>query len=295
MKPPVHILAATDLSAPARHAAERAVILAAELGDQVDLLHVLEISALDELRRVFASEAADIDQRLRDQARRDLYELAAELADLHGVAAGVLITVGNVLASIVERADALDAGLLVLGAHGANDMRHWLLGATAERLLRKTRHTLLIVREVANGPYRSVLVPVDFSAGSKSLLQLARGLVPKARLTLLNVYQIPFEGNLRLAGVEEDRIHYHRAVVRQNAHDQLHGLAAEAGLDAGSYKAVVVHGDAASRILEQQEVLDADLIAVGKRGQGMAEDLMLGSVTKHVLAEARCDVLITQR
>jgi nucleotide-binding universal stress UspA family protein len=136
-------------------------------------------------------------------------------------------------------------------------MHHWLLGATAERLLRKTRRTLLMVREVPGGPYRSVLIPVDFSAGSKSLIQHVHTLAPKARLTLLNVYQVPFEGSLRLAGVEEDRIHHHRAVARQNAHEQLHALAADAGLMPDHYKAVVVHGDAASRILEQQEEQDA--------------------------------------
>lgn len=40
-------------------------------------------------------------------------------------------------------------------------------------------------------------------------------------------------------------------------------------------------------ILEQGEELGADLIALGKHGAGMAEELLLGSVTKHVLAQAR--------
>ena len=161
--------------------------------------------------------------------------------------------------------------------------------------MRKTRRTLLAVRELPRGPYRSVLVPVDFSAGSRRLVGLARALAPRARLTLLNVYQVPFESNLRLAGVEEASIQQHRMAASQQARERLALLAADADLPAGGYKAVVVHGDAASRILEQEEEQDADLIAIGKQGLGLAEDLLLGSVTKHVLAEAHCDVLITQR
>lgn len=294
MTAPAHLLALTDLSAPARHAAERAAGLAAELGARLDLLHVLETGALDELKRLFSDDPDRLDARLRQQAHDALTTLAAEIGIANGISPGILLAEGSPIHTIVERADALDTGLLVLGVHGANYMRHWILGATAERLLRKTRRTLLAVRELPRGPYRSVLVPVDFSAGSRRLAQLARALAPSARLILLHVYQVPFESNLRLAGVEEDRIQQHRIVASQEAHARLRRLAEEAGLAANAYKAVVVHGDAASRILEQEEEQDADLIAVGKQGQGMAEDLLLGSVTKHVLAEARCDVLITQ-
>ncbi|MFZ5484767.1 MAG: universal stress protein [Pseudomonadota bacterium] len=295
MTAPRHLLALTDFSAPARHAAERAASLAAELGARLDLLHVLETGALEELKRLFADEPDGLDERLRQQARDALTDLAAEIGTANGLSPGILLAEGAPMATIVERADALDADLLVLGVHGANYMRHWILGATAERLLRKTRRTLLAVRELPRGPYRSILVPVDFSAGSPRLVRLARALAPRARLTLLNVYQVPFESNLRLAGVEEARIQHHRIAASQAAHVKLHLLAEAAGLAPDSYTAVVVHGDAASRILEQEEEQDADLIAIGKQGLGLAEDLLLGSVTKHVLAEARCDVLITQR
>ena len=38
--------------------------------------------------------------------------------------------------------------------------------------------------------------------------------------------------------------------------------------------------------------VDADLLVVGKHGSHIAEELLLGSVTKHVLAEAQGDVLV---
>ncbi|HET20308.1 MAG TPA: universal stress protein, partial [Chromatiales bacterium] len=47
-------------------------------------------------------------------------------------------------------------------------------------------------------------------------------------------------------------------------------------------------------ILEQEEEKDADLIIIGKHGKEMGEELLLGSVTKHVLAESRGDVLVAR-
>ncbi|MHB1402423.1 MAG: universal stress protein [Thiobacillus sp.] len=46
------------------------------------------------------------------------------------------------------------------------------------------------------------------------------------------------------------------------------------------------------RIIEHEQTTDADLIVMGKHGQSVMEELLLGSVTKHVLAYSSSDVLI---
>ena len=68
-------------------------------------------------------------------------------------------------------------------------------------------------------------------------------------------------------------------------------LIAAAGLEADSVRAVLVHGEASVHILDQEQLQGCELIAIGKRGQGPLEELLLGSVTKHILARAHCDVL----
>ncbi len=57
--------------------------------------------------------------------------------------------------------------------------------------------------------------------------------------------------------------------------------------------AVPVDVDPALAIGEQEIEQDCDLIVVGKHGRNMIEDLLLGSVTSHVLAESLCDVLVS--
>lgn len=295
MNPPYTLLAATDLSAPARHAAQRAALLARDINARLELAHVLEQGALDELRRRFGAEGEALQARIREQAREALAQLAADVGAPLGVSAGTHLLEGAVLERIAAEAERLDASLLIVGARGVGFMRHWLLGATAERLLRKTRRPILVVKQPARDAYRSVLVPVDFSPWSQGAMRLAQAVAPRAEIVLLHAYEVPFEDKMRFAGVEEETIQRHRTEARQEALARLHQAAAEAGLAAANWRAIAVHGDAAPRILEQEEEQGADLVVLGKHGAGMAEELLLGSVTKHVLAHSRGDVLVAWR
>lgn len=287
-------LAATDLSAPARHAAERAAMLARQTGGKLELVHVLEKDALTELRRLFAQDVA-VEQSMRQQAQDALAQLAAELGTPELLQVQCHLVEGAVLSSIAEQTDALGCNLVVVGAHGTGFMRHWLLGATAERLLRKTMHPILLVKEAPRRAYQTVLVPVDFSAWSLRAISLAQSINPKAKLLLLHACEIPFEGKMRFAGVAEDTLRQHRSKVQREALARLQELALQASLAPGQWRPLVAFANPPDFILEQEEEHGADLIVMGKHGAGMAEELLLGSVTKHVLGQARADVLVVVR
>lgn len=286
------ILAATDLSAPARYAVARAFRVAAESGAGLELLHVLSQGGLDTLRALLGAASPTVEQRLRDAARERLAGLAAELGQAHGVSAGGRIRTGRVLSAILEEADGLDADLLVLGARGEDYLGRLLLGTTAERLLRTSLRPMLVVKQPPHEPYRRVLVAVDFSAWSRRALDLARRLAPDAGLVLLHAYEAPFESKLRFAGVEEEVLNRYLIDARADALSRLAALAAEAGLASGGVRFEAQHGDAARVIVAQEQELDCDLTVLGKHGLGMMEELLLGCVTKHVLAESMGDVLV---
>ncbi|MCU0840461.1 MAG: universal stress protein [Thiobacillaceae bacterium] len=292
MKPLARVLAATDLSAPARHAVARAFRLAAETGAELTLLHVLSQTAMDQLRALLGASSATVEQRLVDAARAHLATLAAELGQAHRVSAGTRIIAGRVLSAILEEADALDAGLLVVGARGEDFLGRLLLGTTAERLLRRTLRPMLVVKQPPREAYRRVLVPVDFSPFALRALGLARAVAPGAELVLFHAYEAPFESKLRFAGVEEETLNRYLIAARAEALARLRALAEEAGLKPGEARLDVRHGDAARVIVTQEQELDCDLTVLGKHGQGMMEELLLGSVTKHILAESMGDVLV---
>lgn len=286
------ILAPTDLSQPARQAAERAAQIAQASGASLALQHVVHTGALETLRHLFAAAPADLQQRLLDEAREEVRALAGELHARHGTAADIQLGAGAVVAEIAAQADALDAGLLVLGARGASLVRDLTIGSTTERVLRQSARPLLVVRRAAYHGYRRVLIPVDFSARALKAIRMVMALAPQAELVLLHAFEVPFEGLLRHSGVGEDELALLRAQAGREAGEQMAELIAAAGLEPDSVRAVLVHGEASVHILDQEQLQGCELIAIGKRGQGPLEELLLGSVTRHILTQAQGDVLV---
>lgn len=293
MKTPQTILVATDLSAPARHAVERSFRLAASGGSELHILHALELDTLDSLREILGDDLSAVKAGLEDDARERLNRLAGDLASHQGVAARSRVALGNPLSVIAAEADALNADLVVLGARGESLLRHAMLGSTAARLLRKSvRRPVLVVKQAPHENYRSVLVAVDFSPVSLQAICTARQLAPSADLVLLHAFELPYEGKLVFAGVEEQVISQYVVSGSEIRRKRLHDLAAAAGLATTDYSARVVHGDPSLQIIAMEHEYDADLIVLGKHGLHIAEELLLGSVTRHVLAESQCDLLV---
>ncbi len=283
------ILAATDLSAHARHAAERAAALAAAHGAVLTLLHAPPRGALMEVRDWLGAET---EQRLRQDAQTEVQALAAALRASHGIEVQVRVDGGEVLQAVEQAAAQSNAGLVVLGARGAGFLRRLVLGTTAERLLRRASRPLLIVRNLPRDAYRRVLVALDFSPWTGAVLQLAVEIAPGARRVLCHAFQVPFEEKLRFAGVADAVVGHYRETTRRRATEQLHAAARRAGLAPGDYDAVIVEGDASQRLVEQEQGLDIDLVVLGKHGRSGIEDLLLGSTTKHLLAEGSADVAV---
>ena len=288
------ILVATDLSGPARHAVERAFRLAESSGSPLHILHALEWETLNTyLQEIPADNLSRMKEALLDEALGHLGNLTSNPAIRRGISAQTHVIDGKPLTVIANEADALEAQLVVLGARGESFLRHALLGSTAERLLRKSAgHPVLVVKLPPHDAYRNVLVAVDFSPASLSAIRLAKQLAPQADLSLLHAFELPYEGKLAFAGVDEQVIRQYIASGSETRRKRLHDLATEAGLTARDYSARVFHGDPTQKILTMEQEVDADLIVVGKHGTHVAEELLFGSVTKHVLADSQCDVLV---
>ncbi|MDP2794532.1 MAG: universal stress protein [Sulfurisoma sp.] len=287
------IVAGTDLSWYAGRAETRAAMLARELGGaELDLVHVIGSMGLELLRHLLPQPPVLTERRLIDSASKQLAKLARELAKKHHIAVTPVAEIGHVHEEIVRHAEAVDAGLVVLGAHGGSFVRELFLGSTAEKALRKLSRPVLIVRREPRGPYRNVLVPVDFSEPSRRAAQMALRIAPQAGITLLHAFEVPFEGKLRFAGVSDETIQSCRAEAREQANSAMRQFVSglESGADRVSHS--VEFGYAPSVIREKAETIEPDLIVMGKHGQSEWEDTLFGSVTKHVIREAGCDVLV---
>lgn len=286
------VLALTDLSAPARHGVERAAMVARESGASLDVAHVVPLPPIERARSLVGGLPPAVPQRLVDNASASLRTLAGELRARQSIDANVRVTSGALLAEIARLCDEVSAELVVLGARGAGFLRHLLLGSTAERLIRMSTRSLLVVKEAPRTPYQNVLVAIDFSDSTPSTLEWARTVAPQARLHLLHAYEAAFEGKLLQAGVDDESLRKFRDTARQEALDRMDTLTRRAGPRVAP--PLVLHGNAVLRILEQEQEQDCDLVAIGKHGAGRIEELLVGSVTRYVLSASQSDVLISR-
>jgi nucleotide-binding universal stress UspA family protein len=286
------LLAATDLSAPARHAVERAARVARAAGAALELVHVGSDARVTELRRLVAGLPQEVTERVREQEQMLVEALAATLEQRYGVKAGARVVEGTVPAALAAAADATAADLLVVGVRGNSVLRRFVLGSTAERLVGSFARPMLVVKRAPAADFCSVLVPVDFSAASLPALRMAHAVSPAGRIVPMHAYEAPFEGSLFRAGVEEKYLQHYRDRARAEAQERMVALIQESGVPAEQVMPVLVHGPASVRILEQEQEQDVDLIVIGRQGQGPVDDMLLGSVSRRVLAEADADVLV---
>jgi nucleotide-binding universal stress UspA family protein len=290
---PQRLLVATDFSPAAILAGQRAAQIARQTQGTLRLQHVMSNSLMSDLRAWLAPGQA-WQERVHQQAAAALKGEASQLKDAIGSAAiETSLSDGAPVQTITQAAHDWPADLLVVGAKGDNPLHHLLIGTTAERLLSKADRPLLVVRSEPEGDYQRVLLPLDFSPWSESAIPLARAVAPGAHLVLMHSFSIPFEEKLRFAGVDDDTLSHYRERARQDASDHLNALVDRHSLLPQDFTLSLTEGDAPAHILRVANERACDLILIGKHGRQVAEELLLGSVTRHVLAEAPCDVLVS--
>lgn len=290
MNPLKHILVATDLSPYARNAAERAAYLSKAQQASLDLLYVANPAPFERLKQLVVPDD-DLLKRVLDSAGEKIHALAAMLFQRYDISAGAQVASGSVTTEITRVVQYKHCSLLVCGARGQSVARRLLLGSTVQKMLSRMPCPLLVVKPAPRDAYRTVLVPVDFSPVSLRAIELARRIAPQAEIILLHVYEAPFESSVRFAHIDHDTLTHYRNVIRKDAVAQLAALSKAAGMP--DARQIVVHGDPGWRIAEQEQELECDLIVVGKQGTSALEELLVGSVTKHVLSESQCDVLVS--
>jgi nucleotide-binding universal stress UspA family protein len=137
---------------------------------------------------------------------------------------------------------------------------------------------------------RRMLVPSDGSEGSMGAARYAAGLAKHfdARVTVLHVVEMPripdYFFRMKESEIRDEFIEGGKAVLglTQKVFVQS-GIPADVELREGRA------GDVISRVASEGGF---DLIVIGSRGVGLAESMLLGSVSEQVVRKAPCPVLI---
>ena len=103
------LVAATDLSAPARHAVERAASVAQATGAQLDLVHVATPAPIERLRRLAGQISSDLEKLMLEAPRNTMQELAQALMERHGLSAQVHVASGSLLTELRQHTETTNA------------------------------------------------------------------------------------------------------------------------------------------------------------------------------------------
>jgi len=293
MFPIKRIVVATDMSPFASRAEARAALLAHELGSEsLHLLHVIDNLALEALRHLDQTPL-ETEQRLMESSRKQLGEIEHRLSEKYGIqVTTTTLNVGRAYTEIVRYAEFLDAGLVVLGAHGGGFVRDLFVGSTVDKVLRKLTRPLLIVKREPQVPYQKILIPVDFSETSWRATKFGMHVAPHAHITALHAFEVPFEAMLHSAGVDDKLIKIYEAEVQAQKKKEMQQFISELGASGESLSGIIKSGSASAVIRERMEALTPDLIVIGKHGQSERDEMLPGSVTTRVIQDEDCDILV---
>jgi len=201
----------------------------------------------------------------------------------------VVSRLGGPTACIADEAHKRHSEFLVLGLHHHRKIDQLLGEETTVHVLTNAGIPVLgVTRELLALPHR-VLVGVDFSRASMRVAHLAARLIePPGELVLVHVE------HAKPTTVPEDAEGI-AAIDDEGVHALLERLKCEVQVPKGVLvKALrLTSGDPGDALIKYAEHMQPDLIAVASQRHTRTTRLLLGSVTRHILRDARWSVLVT--
>jgi nucleotide-binding universal stress UspA family protein len=138
---PTNILLATDGSREAELAAATAADLANATNSQLHVIHV------GELLPTFLAQTEVEPAHLEREARELLDEQVRRIEEAGGTVEEAHLRLGRADEEIVDLAQSLDVGLIVMGSRGRGRIRRALMGSVSDSVVRHAHSPVTIVRE----------------------------------------------------------------------------------------------------------------------------------------------------
>jgi nucleotide-binding universal stress UspA family protein len=279
------VLVATDLSPAADEALRQAAALARALDTPLHVCHALP--ELLQVRMLFPQlrpHDAGAVEALRAKADELVRERTEAVTGLRPDAYQVILEAGSPHGGVLRQADALAAGLVVVGP-----------GAVAERVVRHAPCAVLVARP---SPAGVVLAATDFS--DPALPAVATGAAEAARrgvpfVVIHSVEDISpallLAPHLAYPIVPAALTAEESATVREGTRVRLRDCLGRLNV---SGTPIAAEGPPARAILEAARVQPAELVVVGTIGRTGLTRLALGSVAEAVLRSATCSTLVVR-
>lgn len=125
---------------------------------------------------------------------------------------------GKVKTEVAKIAGVIQADMIIIGKSGETYLLDDLiLGSHTKDIVRYSEIPVLVIKNIHELEYQTILVPTDLSEASAKTVQTLAALFPKSRLRLLYFYYLPFETRLNTYGFNETEvIEYQSSIVEES-------------------------------------------------------------------------------
>ena len=145
---PTKILLATDGSEEAILAARTAIELAQKTDSELHIVHARRMPALSSYSAAETLTTSAVDEEaMRKRFQGFLDEQVERVKAQGGSVAQAHLRIGSPAREVVELAEEIDAGLIVMGSRGLGGMKRTLMGSVSESVIRHAHCPVLVVRE----------------------------------------------------------------------------------------------------------------------------------------------------
>lgn len=267
------ILVPTDLSDFAGNALRWAGMFQRRIGAKLTLVYANEpyipFDAIEGPAAYLLQHSPEFRERIADELRNHIERHLPDLGD----AAEIRIVDNAPAQAILETAEWIDAGLIVMGTHGRTGWRRALLGSITEKVVHHTGRPVLCIPPGIPPSIGKILCPVNFTPTARVALEQAATLAET------------FDAELRIVHVTDAIDHAFDVASEFTAwiEPQVRSRC--------RYSHVLASGNAAEEIIRMAHETRADLIVLGAQHKRFADATVLGMTTERVVRFARKAVL----
>lgn len=266
-------LVATDFSATGMVVVRKALQMAHSHHATLHVIHVIE-SAWYEVQHKLES--------IREHSWSGLSEAFPALEKKHFHCVN-----GNVSKQLSKTAEQIGASLLIIGGSGENyPFKELLLGSTTKNIIRNSTLPVLVIKNDRSLTPARILLPTDLSEYSKASAHKTNTLFPDAKMLMLNFFDLPFEGRLRVYGFEDEDIIDYQMQVRHNHEQLIQNFRSTLDLNEQQYEISLQKGPLSPQLfLDLCDTLKIDLVTIHTTGD-------FSFFALELLEESSYDVLV---
>jgi nucleotide-binding universal stress UspA family protein len=280
------VLLAQDGSKDAALAARAAVDVCEGTGAELHVVHVWFNIPTARLRPFMRSELKKLGKELLEEGVKRVEESGGRVTGSH-------LVEGRAADEILDHAEQIEAGLVLIGSRGLGPVARIALGSVSETVIHHSHCPVLVLRSEHAWPPERVIFGDDGSEAARAAGDLGASLCGRhgARPLVLHAYprlpEVDAEGRGFDPRIVDDELRREEKALLERARE----LESRLGLRP---KTRLVVGDAAASLLEaaEEDVPERTLVAVGSRGLGAIGRMRLGSVSTKVVHAAKGPVLV---